>query len=54
MFYCSPLHLHYEFGVIMLLAVWLVSMVVYWGGDSVGFDDKCILTKDCVIGVKIE
>ena len=32
----------------MLLAVWLVSMVVYWSGDSVGFDDKCILSKDCV------
>jgi hypothetical protein len=36
----------------MLLAVWLVSMVVYWGGDSVGFDDKCILPNSCVVASK--
>lgn len=36
----------------MLLAIWLVSMVVYWGGDSVGFDDKCIIPKDCVVASK--
>lgn len=36
----------------MLLAIWLVSMVVYWSGDSVGFKDKCILPKDCVVASK--
>lgn len=38
----------------MLLAVWVLSMVVYWGGDSVGFDDKCILPKsqNCVVASK--
>jgi len=33
----------------MLLAIWLISMVVYWSGDTVGFEGKCILPKDCVV-----
>ncbi len=38
----------------MLLAVWVISMVVYWSGDSVGFEGKCVIPKsqNCVVASK--